>query len=90
MVSILFGFALGTAAGLANFGILIWMTKRIGRMEPKKAGVFAIGGFLIRTAVYIGLVAAALYVKQINVFATGAGLVAASFLNLRWRNKLIQ
>lgn len=90
MASIIIGLVLGAAAGILNFKILLYMTSRISRMNTRSAGLFAVGGFVLRTAIYVGLLVAAVYVNWINVFGVAGGLVAASFFNLRYRNKIIK
>lgn len=90
MASIIIGAVLGAAAGTLNFNLLLWMTSRISHMSVRRASIFAVGGFCLRLLVYVGLIAAAVYVKQINAFGVGGGLLAAGILNLRYRNKMIE
>lgn len=90
MASVIVGIILGLGVGILNFKLLLWLAARLAHVDPRRAGIFVTVGFLVRTALYIGLIVAAIYMNQINVFGAAGGLLAASFLNLRDRNKRIE
>ncbi|WP_130862950.1 ATP synthase subunit I [Bacilliculturomica massiliensis] len=90
MVPVITGIVLGLAVGVLNFKLLLRMAGKLAHMDAGRAGTYIMAGYFLRTALYIGLILAAIYLKQINVFGAAGGLLAASFLNLRDRNKMIE
>lgn len=52
--------------------------------------MLAVGGYLLHAVVYVGLVALAVYVKQISIAGTVVGLVASSGINLYLSRKNVQ